>query len=39
MQQITTQWLDSDGVVAVDNCQHHGDSAVGQLCSHCAAGS
>ena len=25
---VTTQWLDSDGVVTVDNCQQHGDWAA-----------
>ena len=36
---VTTQWLDSDGVVTVDNCWQHGDYIVDQLCSHCAASS
>ena len=25
---VTTQWLDSDSVVTVDNCQQHGDWAA-----------
>ena len=37
---VTTRWLDSDGVVTVDNWQqHHGHCTVDQLCSHSAAGS
>ena len=36
---VTTQWLDSDGVVTVGSCQQHGDCTVEQLCSHRAAGS
>ena len=36
---MNAQWLDSDGVVTVDNCRHHGDFTVDQLCSHHAAGS
>ena len=39
---VTTQWLDSDGVVSVVNCRQHGDHGdytVDQLCSHCADGS
>ena len=35
----TTQWLDSDSVVTVDNCRQHGDYTVDQLCSNHAAGS
>ena len=41
---VTTQWLDSDGLVIVDNRQQHGDYTVDQLCmttpslsSHCVA--
>ena len=36
---VTTQWLDRDDVVIVDNCQQHSEYTVDQLCSHCAAGS
>ena len=35
---MTTQWLDRDSVVTVDNCQQHGDYTVDQLCSPRAAG-
>ena len=28
---VTTQWLDSDGVATVDNCQQHSDYSVDQL--------
>ena len=36
---VTAQWLDSDGVVTVDNCRQQGDYTVDQLCSYHAAGS
>ena len=36
---VTTQWLDSDGVVTLVNCRQHSDYTVDQLCSHRAAGS
>ena len=36
---VTTQWLDSDGVVTVDNCQQHSYFTVNKLCSHHATGS
>ena len=36
---MTTQWLDSDDVVTIDNCWQHSDYTVDQLCSHHAAGS
>ena len=29
---VTTQWLDRDGAVMVDNCQQHGKYTVDQLC-------
>ena len=36
---VTTQWLDSDGVVTFVNYRQQGDYTVDQLCSHRAAGS
>ena len=36
---VTTQWLDSDSVVTVDNFWQYGVYTVDQLCSHCAASS
>ena len=36
---VTTQWLDSDGVVTVDNCWQHGDYTIDRLCSHRASNS
>ena len=29
---VTTQWLDSDGVVTVDNYRQYSDYTVDQLC-------
>ena len=35
---VTTQWLNSDCVVTVNNCRQHSDYIVDQLYSHRAAG-
>ena len=29
---VTTQWLDSDGIVTVDNCRQHSDYTDDELC-------